>query len=316
MKNRTVVFIIILFFIISCQQSQPTEYVLDEIDLVPEGIAYSQKMKAFYLTSITKSKIIVVDQKNGKQHDFIAEQEFGFTPGCGIWVDDLQDKLYAVGGFYKSSTATSFLYSFELSTGQLIKKYEITDTGDHFLNDMVIDNKSNIYLTDTKASSIYLLKSGTDSLQQYFASEEIQYPNGIAISEDFSKLYIASHTQGIRVLDLATKIILNEKDTTLSSKGIDGLEFYNGNLYAIQNAIRATGYNFRKLILNKTQDHISGVEIIDYNNPKLDVPLTFCIAGTKAVVIGNSNLQYLNQDNLIFTPTDSTKNTRLLVYEL
>lgn len=316
MRTRPFFFIAILLFLASCQTPEPTQYILNEIDLVPEGIAYSKNNKAFYLTSIAKSKIIVVDEKSGNQYDFIAEKEFGFTPGCGIWVDDSMNRLYAVGGYYTSSRATTFLYSFNLRTRQLLKKYEIADTGDHFLNDMVVDNKSNIYLTDTKASAIYLLKSGSDSLQQFFVSEEIKYPNGIAISDDFTKLYIASHTQGVRVMDISTKTLLNERDTTLISKGIDGLEFYKGNLYGIQNAVRANGHSFRRLLLNSTQDQITGMEIIDSNNPMLNVPLTFCIAGKKAVVIGNSNLQFLNQDKLEFTLTDSTKNTHLLVYEL
>ncbi len=118
------------------------------------------------------------------------------------------------------------------------------------------------------------------------------------------------------VMDISTKTLLNERDTTLISKGIDGLEFYKGNLYGIQNAVRANGHSFRRLLLNSTQDQITGMEIIDSNNPMLNVPLTFCIAGKKAVVIGNSNLQFLNQDKLEFTLTDSTKNTHLLVYEL
>lgn len=204
---RTISFFLIsvILFAVSCQTPEPTEYILNEIDLVPEGIAYSKNNNAFYLTSITKSKIIVVDEESGNQYDFIAEKEFGFTPGCGIWVDDSINRLYAVGGFYTSSRAITFLYSFDLNTRQLLKKYEIADTSDHFLNDMVVDNKSNIYLTDTKASAIYLLKSGSDSLQPFFVSDEIQYPNGIAISDDFTKLYIASHTQGIRVMDISTK---------------------------------------------------------------------------------------------------------------
>ncbi|MEM7382363.1 MAG: hypothetical protein AAF361_14375, partial [Bacteroidota bacterium] len=47
---------------IACKNNKPKEnYLLDELDLVPEGIAYYSKQHKFFLTSIAKSKIITVD---------------------------------------------------------------------------------------------------------------------------------------------------------------------------------------------------------------------------------------------------------------
>ena len=149
----------------------------------------------------------------------------------------------------------------------------------------------------------------------FFKSPEIEFPNGIAISDDNSKLYLAT-AKGVRVLDVAGKRILNEPDSLGISQGIDGLEFYKGHLYAVQNGVIANGDNFRKLVLNKAQNKIMDVEIIDSGNPKLYVPLTFCFAENKAVVIGNSNLGHLNQETMQFSKSDTIPNSRLLVYEI
>ena len=85
---KTILIILVFVLLNACITKGPSEYVLNEKDLVPEGIAYSAKSDAFYLTSVTKSKIIAVDRKTGEQSEFITENEFGYQPGAGIWVDD------------------------------------------------------------------------------------------------------------------------------------------------------------------------------------------------------------------------------------
>ncbi len=300
--------------LLACKATLPTNYVLYEKDLVPEGIAYSSKKDAFYLTSVAKSKIIAVDRKTGQQTDFIAPNAFGYQPGVGIWVDDERDLIHALGGYYMLPDSLSSLYTFDIDTQKLLKRYDLP--GQHFLNDLVVDTKGNSYLTDSKDQSIFLLKDKADALELFYKSPEIEFPNGIAISGDDTKLYIASFATGVRVMDIASKQLLNETDPLNSSQGIDGLEFYKGHLYAIQNGVEANGFNFRKLLLNEAQDKIVGVEIIDSNNPELYVPLTFCFAGSKAVVIGNSNLGHLDQKTLQFAESDTIPKTKLLVYDI
>jgi len=315
MKNLIINLLLLGF--IGCKSERPKEYVLAESELVPEGIAFSQKKNSFYLTSIAKSKIVKVNRDTGEQEDFIGEQEFGYQPGAGIYVDDERNRIYALGGYFRLKDSISSLYSFDLTSQDLVKRYDVPGMGEHFLNDMTMDKAGNLYITDTKDSSVYRLNNGSDSLELFFKSPEIKYPNGIAISDDNSKLYIAAFQDGIRILDIKERKILNQVDTAGISNGIDGLEFYQGNLYAIQNGVEANTDNFRKLILNKNQDQIIDVEVIDSHNLDLVTPLTFCIADKKAIVIGNSNLQYWNQMTLQFDKeVDSLKNTKLLVYDL
>ncbi|MEM7375200.1 MAG: SMP-30/gluconolactonase/LRE family protein [Bacteroidota bacterium] len=309
-------FLLSLSLVLACQQAPPTEYILQEIDLLPEGIAYSSTQDAFYLSSIYKSKIIKVDRQTGDQEDFISEQAFGYLPGVGIMVDDEKGQIHALGGYFMGEGANSAMFSFDLGTQELIRRIDMPEGGGHFLNDMAMDRAGNLYLTNTKDSSIYYWEAGSDSLHLFFQSTEIQYPNGIAISDDESKLYIASFSKGIRILDMEKKILLNEVDSSGMSRGIDGLEFYQGHLYAVQNGGKISTHNFRKLLLNAGQDRIVGAEVIAQDVPYLNVPLTFCIAKEKAIVIGNSNLQYLEQENFLFTPSGSTEQTRLLTYDL
>lgn len=315
MKFVTLLFTI-LIVIAGCNPQHRVNYMIEETELVPEGIDYSETNDRFYLTSIAKSKIITVDAESGAQNDFISEGEYGFMPGVGIFADDKQNRLLALSGYFRLPETKTTLFEFDLSSGELLHKYTVQDTGRHFLNDLTVAENGDVYITDTSGSAIYLLENDANKLKSWLQSEEIQYPNGITISNDSKKLYVASYTRGVRIIDLQTRQILNAADSTTNSKGIDGLEFYRGNLYAIQNGVETNGDNFRKLELNKTGDNITGISIIDSGNPELDVPLTFCIAGNKAVVIGNSNLHFLNQEDYSFDEPDSLMNTNLLIYEL
>lgn len=308
-------FYLILLILTGCG-GYPDQYEISEIDLVPEGIAYSERQGAFYLTSVAKAKIIKIHRKSGRQEDFIHAKEFGYKPGVGIVADDKQNRLYALGGYYQMVDSVSSLFVFDLEKGALIKKFDVRGSEPHFLNDLIMDDKGTLYITDTKDASIYILPKGADSLERFFKSEAIKYPNGIAISDDNRKLYIASHIHGVRVLDVNTQCLLNGPDTVGMSQGIDGLEFYKGHLYAIQNGVKPEKHNFRKLLLNKDQTKISGIEVIDENNPQLNYPLTFSIADGQAFVIANSNLQYLNQTYYTFHAEHRTKHTKVLSYHL
>ncbi len=307
--------VVIMVLLSACSgENDRSYYILDETDLVPEGIAYSEAGERFYLTSLGKSKIISLDEKTGEQEDFISEREYNFPPGAGIYVDDNKSLLHAVGGYYSLEDSITSLFTFDLNTRELLHRYDVPADGPHFLNDLTQDNEGNIYVTDSKSAAVWLLGKGNEALELFYHSDEILYPNGIAISDDNTNLFIAS-SKGVRVLKIATKEIVNEEDTSGVSQGIDGLELYRNNLYAVQNGVEANGFNFRMLELNEAQDKITGFRVID-EGEDLNLPLTFCIAMDKAVVIGNSNLQYLDQESLTFPVRDSLKNTKLLIYDL
>ncbi|MEL6987452.1 MAG: hypothetical protein AAGK97_06440, partial [Bacteroidota bacterium] len=262
------------------------------------------------------SKIIKVDRLTGEQSDFITSHEYGYSPGVGVYIDNEQNHLYAIGGYFFLKDSLSSLFKFNLETGDLIQRYDMENTGAHFINDLIPDRNGNFYITNTKDSSIYLLRNGSDQFEFFFKSTEIQYPNGIAISDDNSKLYIATYSKGVRTLDIKTKKIINDIDTSGMSAGIDGLEFYNGNLFGLQYGVQANSHNFRKLILDESQSKVIDIIEIDANNPELDLPLTFCIHDNQAVAIANSNIQYLDQRKFTFATPDSIELSKLKVYDL
>ena len=309
-----------MLLIFSCD-SAPThikidsDITLNEIELVPEGIAYSSNEHTLYLTSVALRKIIAVDLSTGEQRDFISEAQYEYPPGVGILANDDTNELYALGGFWPTPDTQTGLYIFDLSSGQLKNKVNVTREGEYFFNDLIDDNQGNLYITDTKASMVWKYND-IDGLSSFYESEEIASPNGIAIDDDHRLLYVASYLKGVRIIDIHSKQVLNESDTSGASNGIDGLEFYKGDLYGIQNAVAGVGFSFRQLHLNEAGDAIEGVTILEDDQYKLDVPLTFCLVNDQAVIIGNSNLEHLDQATLKFPNPDSLRRTELIIHNL
>ena len=118
----------------------------------------------------------------------------------------------------------------------------------------------------------------------------MKYPNGITISPDDKYLYVASDTNGICVIDLKKRKLLN---TNLSetSKGIDGLKFYKNSLIGIQNEVQnKSEIKIIRYFLDSTMVRMSEQMIIDQDNPTFDIPTTFVIVNNNLFCIANSQL--------------------------
>lgn len=309
MDNRIIIGGLLLLLALAACTAPREHYVLNEKELVPEGIAYAPQARAFFITSIVQAKIIRVDEVTGEQTNFIDNGEFGYLPGVGIYVDETADKLYAIGG----NDSLSAMFVFSLSTGTMENRYSANDGRYHFLNDLTMDADKNIYITDSNGSDVWWLPHHGDSLQLFYRSDAIHFPNGIACSDDNRFLYVASFDHGVRVLDLKTKELINATDS--AGKGIDGLEYYRGNLYGVQNGNPDRHHYFLQLQLTPSRDRISSEKILDHYPPH-NLPLTFAVAGSNAVIITHSNLQHVEQKTMTIPHPDSLKNTVLKIVNL
>ena len=108
-------------------------------------------------------------------------------------------------------------------------------------NDVTLDKRGRIYFTDLGGSAVYRIDTN-GTLTRILASAEVQRPNGIQISPDDSKLYVADsfpppgNTRRIHVFDLAgdgsvrNGRVLYDFGTV---RGADGMSIdVEGNLYA------------------------------------------------------------------------------------
>jgi len=314
---RYITIILFAIFTISCNEIKDGEayFSITEKDLIPEGITYSSTTNSFYLSSVYKTKIIQVDAETGSFKDFISSESIDLR-FLGMIVDDERKQLWACGNITREARFSAIV-KLDLLTGKLIKRYELNDTSKVFFNDLALDKQGNIYITNTEGQSVYKINSEYDSISIFYDGEEIDEPNGIAISPDNSVLYIASTSRGIHVLDIANRSIIGEPDTSLKSFGVDGLKYFNNNLIAIQNEVNTyEEINISSFELDKTGTRIISRDIIDSNNPLFnDVPTTLVIKDNQAFCI-NSQLNKLTYPEYEIRDPDKLNNVTIVKYNL
>jgi hypothetical protein len=289
-------------------------FSLPEKDLIPEGIAYDPVENAFYVGSVQKCKIIKID-KHAKISDFTQTRQDDLISVLGIRVDSKRRLLWAVTsyGFYrvgipKELLGTTGVFKYDLKTKKLLRKYMLPQKENHMLNDLTIASKGDVYITDWRVPAIYLISLETDAIKKF--CDLPRRPNGIDISGDETRLFIAGN--GIGVLDISTKIFQELKHPVNMYLSGDGLYYYQNGLIAVQNG------GLRKITrfyLNEEQDKIIRSQPLEAYHSLFNLPTTGVIIDKHFYYIANSQLRsYDNVGNLF--PLDKLEQTKILKVKL
>jgi len=265
--------------------------------LIPEGIAVDSKTKTIYVSSIVENKIIAV-QEDGSHTDFIQNGDAGFGQGLGMKVDVKHNLLWAVSNKKEGKLFSAQVHVFDIATKALKRKFVLSDTISHFMNDLVLDEKGHAYLTATESGEIFKADLETGKLSLLINDTLVKYPNGIALNND--KLYIATYGNGLLLYDIQNKKLqqLTGYKTKDYAYNFDGLEFYKGNLYGVYNG---TGDSNDKNGIVVYQLNTDGTKILNeqtllIGHPLYHEPTTLSIANDKLFVLANSHLAAYNNN--------------------
>lgn len=92
------------------------------------------------------------------------------------------------------------LFQYDLRTGALLRKVPLEATsGTHLLNDLALAANGDVFVTDSEAGSVLVLRAGSDTLTPLVPERSLIYPNGLALSEDGARLYVAQFHGLVRV---------------------------------------------------------------------------------------------------------------------
>lgn len=248
-------------------------FTATEPGLVPEGIAWSASRKQFYLGSTYKPKIVACTGA-GKCRPFVPEGLLDLAGILGVRVDPNDGSLWAA----TNGETESAVWHFTVPSGKAIGKYPLSHkTESHELNDLVVNSRGDVYVTDTRAGTVYRITHRTDRLEALSPAPGIPEANGIAVSDDGRYLYVAGFGDGITVVDLKTgsfRAISHPGDLCLAS--IDGLYFYRRSLVAIQNGLMV--HRVIRCYLTQGPDRIGRFDVLERRNPLMETITTGAIA--------------------------------------
>lgn len=302
------------FSLFGQQENGKLVFSISEPNLIPEGITYSSKTKSFFLSSINLKKIIEVNAKNGAVTDFISPGAAGYQGGVGLTIDKKRKLLYALCHSKVNGEHITGLYCYALKNKQLQFKIVLDGEGDKILNDMVLDKSGNLYITNTFASKVFILKKGTRELVEFYSEPEL-YPNGIAIDKKRKILYLASWEKGILALDMETLKTKSIHAQTVNSQKIDGLFLYKNSLIGIHIGGERAEQKIARFYLNK-QQQVTKTVLMDKGHPLFDTPTTGVIVKNKFYCIANSQIPKLDQEAGGIKDGVDVTDTYILRYQL
>jgi hypothetical protein len=226
-------------------------FTVPERDLVPESIAYDPVEKVFYVSSLWKRKIVWAKPGGpgapAVTGDFVGEGADGLDAVLGMKVDAVRRRLWAVSatepemrGFTPETYGRSALYEYDLASRKLVRKIAIPGPLPRLFNDLAFDAAGNVYVTDTEAAEVHVLRAGDGELKTLVPKGFFVAPNGIVSSVDGKHLYVADVAQGLFHVDPATgEVQPLDQPAGLFPAGLDSLVLHEGSIIGIMNVVSA-----------------------------------------------------------------------------
>lgn len=242
-------------------------FTLDQLGLIPEGIAYDPDSGRTFLGSMRSGDIFVIDD-DGQLSKFATVQHDGKLAAIGLAVDGPRNILWAVGAsfdlvedFDPDAPVRSGAFGFDLVSGQLREKF-IADNPTNGFNDVTVATSGDIFLSGDVLS---IIRTGSTTIEAINTSMQIYGSNGIAVRPDGRRIFVSSYPVGIAAVHPETgeSRWLDAPDD-VSMYGIDGLYWYEGDLIGVQNGVQP--WRLIRMQLNDGQTAITNVRLIEFAN--------------------------------------------------
>ncbi len=271
-------------------------FTIPESDLFPEGLTADVEKHVFYMGSMHLEKIVRISEA-GKVSDFVKPSLYDLMPVGGVHVDPADHSVWAATD--PGPKNLSEMVHFD-AQGKLLERFPAPGAGPHDLNDLVLRDSREIYVTDTDADQVYRFDRLTHRFSPLVFPRPIFYPNGITLSGDGNFLFAADMLGVLRV-DLRngeTQDVRVDGHYTLA--GIDGLYWYRGSLVGVQYG--AGAYRVVQWQLSADGKKVASAEMLEYRTPLVKDPTTGVIALTNFYFISNTGINNLDDNGKIIDP--------------
>ena len=287
----------------------PVAFEIEERTIIPEGIAYDAPSQTVFLGSIAQRKIFKI-AASGALTEF-AGAGADLDSILGVAVDSPRRILYAVSTSALTTAGEArrrnAIVAFDVDSGRFLRRMEVPKAQQ--LNDVAIAPGGRVFTSDSASGAIYeVLKEGDP--RELVAPNMIRGSNGLAVSPDSKRLYVA-HSTGIAAVDVATgevkRVPIPEHETVAA---IDGLYEWQGQLIGVQN-ITTPG---RVILMTLSPDGaaITRVQtLLSHHHNRLDEPTTGAVTPRGFYLLAATGVGHYNREGKIERP-DSVPNPTIL----
>ncbi len=271
---------------------------IEELGLIPEGLAYDAKSRRLLVSSVRHRKILAVDAKKNVT-TLVKDLPWGVF---GMAVDDARGVLWAtttalpqVEGFRAEDKGKSALLRIDLKTGKLLGT--LAAPGEHHFGDVTVAADGAVYVSDGASPAIYTVRG--DALEIFlrgpFASLQ-------GLTADAGVLYVADYSKGLYAIDRRTRDLrLLSVPRTASLLGVDGLYLAGPRtLVATQNGTHPN--RILRIRLMPSGLGVAAVDTLLANAPGLGDPTLGVVIDKRFFFNGNAQWELFREDGTIVDP--------------
>lgn len=241
----------------------PAEYRL------VEGIAWDARTGWLFVGTVVDGRLAYRDASGAWR-----EVALG-TPRASLFgmAIDAPRRLLWIGTGSLEQTAVAGdrmigLIAIDLDTLKVARRVPVAVGGQGAVGDLTIAPDGTIYATNVTSGAIHRCKPGCTVLEDWKPAGSLANPQGLALSRDGGRLYVADYKTGLWVIGLrlgSTNRIRIDAPTML--EGIDGLVMdRRGMLFAIQNGTRPR--RIVQIALDRTGTRIASTRVLAHFRPE------------------------------------------------
>ena len=202
-----------------------------------EGVAYDDRHQAAYVSSVVDRTLYRIDGKGAVSVALRLPPDFG-SP-LALAIDPRHRLLWAaldpkapggsgVGGLLKLSLDTRAHALVPGPAGEALS-----------IGDVAVGADGTAFAADGRSGGVYRCRPGCKALETLLAPGLLRSAQGMVVSPDGKRLYVADYAYGIAIVDLATgsaRPLATAPGVAID--GLDGLVWSNGRIVAVQNGWR------------------------------------------------------------------------------
>jgi hypothetical protein len=260
-----------------------------------EGLIWDAAHRRLYTTSVVERRLVLVGP-NGS---------LPLEPGVagsllGGAFDSKRSRLWAASAILdetpKGKGAFNGLFSFR--PADPLDVIRIPAPAGATPGDVAIAADGTVYASDGLTGAVYRCRPGCASLDVFVAPARLFSAQGMAVSSDQKRLYVADRRYGIAVVDRATgevRRLIGEADMMLD--GIDGLVAYGSDLIATQTAYAPQA--IIRLRLSRDGLRVRKLEMLERANPEWGEVTLATIMDSSLVYVAKAQWERFGQGGML-----------------
>ena len=247
-----------------------------------EGIAWDAAGRRLFVGSVVDRQLLVREGATWRVVPLPAEVGGVF----GMAIDQRRHLLWLTSNVVdqvpRPDGAFRGLIALDLATLRVSRRLPLS--ADETPGDVAVGPDGSVYASSR--GLVYAAAPGADHMTLLLGSARMTSTQGLVVSSDGRRLYVADYARGLGAFDFASRRLyrLRAADPEMLD-GIDGLIPWHGELIAIQNGTRPL--RIVRIRLAPGGLAIAGVDLLERNNPAWGEPSLGTIADGRLLYVAN-----------------------------